>query len=127
MKKGFTLTELLGVIIILGIIALIITPVVTNTIADSEERTYNKQVDMIETAAKEWGVENIDNLPDEDSVASISLDTLINSGKIQNSSIKDPRTNQKMTGCVVVSYNSDYNQYEYKYNEDSTYCESLEN
>lgn len=124
MKKGFTLAELLGVISILGILALIITPVVTSSINTSKEKAYNKQVDIIETAAKEWGIENIDELPDIGSTneLAISLSELIDSGKIQDNKIINPKTNTEMTGCVVVSYNSEYNQYEYNYNEDTAYC-----
>ena len=128
MKKGFTLVELLGVIVIIGVIALITMPILTNTISQSEEKTYNKQVKMIEASAKEWGVENIDFLPDEVSGVGkvISLQTLIDSGKIQNTTIQDPRTREEMKGCVVVTYNSQYKQYEYKYNDDSTYCSNLQ-
>lgn len=128
MKKGFTLVELLGVIIIIGVIALITMPILTNTISQSEEKTYKKQINIIEVAAKEWGVENIDFLPAEDSYIgkAISLKTLIDSGKIQNATIQDPRTREEMKGCVVVKYNSEYQQYEYKYNDDTTYCSNLE-
>ena len=43
-KKGFTLAELLGVMVILGIIALIITPVITDTVNQSEQKAYEKQI-----------------------------------------------------------------------------------
>ena len=127
MKKGFTLIELLGVMVVLGIIALIITPSVAGIIKDSEEKTYNKQVDMIENAAKEWGIENIDFLPDAESGKTkvIDLNKLVSSGKIQNATILDPRTKEEMSGCVVVDYNSEYNQYEYNYSEDENYCIEL--
>ena len=39
MKKGFTLVELLAVIIILGLLAVLITPKVINTLKESEEKT----------------------------------------------------------------------------------------
>ncbi len=129
MKKGFTLTELLGVIIILGLIALITMPILTTTISKSEQEAYEKQVDIIEKSARQWGVENIDSLPEVGSnkKKNISLDKLLDAGKIQNNSIIDPRNDEEMNGCVIVSYNSEYNQYEYNYNDDTTYCESLEN
>ena len=38
-KKGFTLIELLAVIIVLAIIALIVTPIVMNTIKSAEKGT----------------------------------------------------------------------------------------
>ena len=51
-KKGFTLVELLGVIVILGIIGLIVTPLVLGTINDSEENVNEMQVETIKRAAK---------------------------------------------------------------------------
>ena len=39
MKKGFTLVELLAVIIILGLLAVLITPKVMNTINESKQKT----------------------------------------------------------------------------------------
>lgn len=117
MKRGFTLAELLGVIVILGVIAIIVTPIVTGTLNESKEKAYNKQISIVENAAKKWGTENIDLLPDMDSEESqiISLDTLINSGQLQDASIKNPKTGEELEGCIVISYNSEYNQYEYKY------------
>ena len=117
MKKGFTLVELLGVIIVLGLIATIVTPVIGNTIKTSREKAYESQINVIETAAKEWGVENIGELPDVGEVKIIGLSELINSGKLQNTTIMNPKTKEEMTGCVVIRYNSDYKQYEYKYTE----------
>lgn len=127
MKKGFTLIELLGVIIIISILALITMPILTNTINQSEEKTYNKQVEMIERAAKELCVENLDSLPEavDGKQTAILLETLIESGKIQNATIQNPGTKEEMTGCVVVTYNEEYKQYEYKYNDNVDYCSSL--
>ena len=44
MKKGFTLVELLAVIVILGVIALITVPIVTRTINSSKTETYEVSV-----------------------------------------------------------------------------------
>ena len=121
MKKGFTLVELLGVIILLGLIVTIVTPVIGNTINTSRNKAYDSQVNVIETAAKEWGVENIEELPeiDSDEVKTLQLTDLINSGKLQSATIINPKTKAVMTGCVAISYNSEYKQYEYKYTEEN--------
>ena len=46
MKKGFTLVELLAVIVILALIALITAPVVLNVIENSQQKTYRRSIDM---------------------------------------------------------------------------------
>lgn len=47
MKKGFTLVELLAVVIILGIVALIATPAITNVIKESKMATYKMSVENL--------------------------------------------------------------------------------
>ena len=44
MKKGFTLVELLAVIVILAIVSLITVPVINNTINSSKNETYEMSV-----------------------------------------------------------------------------------
>ena len=46
-KKGFTLTELLAVIIILAIIALIATPIILNVIDDARKSAGKSEASMI--------------------------------------------------------------------------------
>ncbi len=46
-KKGFTLVELLAVIIILGVIAIIVTPIVNNTINDAARDTFKETAEAI--------------------------------------------------------------------------------
>lgn len=53
MKKGFTLVELLAVIVILAIIALIATPIILNIIKDSKEEANQRSVEMYAEALKE--------------------------------------------------------------------------
>ena len=63
MKKGFTLAELLGVIAILGIIALIAAPIVNNSINESDEKLYETQLNQMIKGAKSYYAEHLDELP----------------------------------------------------------------
>jgi len=65
-KKGFTLVELLAVIIILGVIGLIATVTVNNVLKENRESLYNEQIKLIEDKAKLWAAEHVFELPDED-------------------------------------------------------------
>ena len=47
MNKGLTLIELLGVIIIIGIVLLIAVPTISNLILSTEERVYFKTESLL--------------------------------------------------------------------------------
>ena len=116
-KNGFTLTELLGVITVLGLIALIVFPNVNKSIKNSKKKLYDQQVSLIEKNARRWGVEHSDLLPNSGSIYYLNLEELITGGYISQKTVKDPRDNSAMGGCVVIIFNDDYNQYEYTYDE----------
>jgi prepilin-type N-terminal cleavage/methylation domain-containing protein len=61
MKKGFTLVELLGVIIILSIISLIITPSILDYVNKSKVSAYRTSVQTVMDKAKEYVSQNEEN------------------------------------------------------------------
>ena len=122
MKRGFTLIELLSVIALLAIVSLIAYPIISGSIQSSKEQAYEDQKRMIVEAAKTWGIYNTDKLPETDSfdVYSVSLSDLINGGYITNAKdgvLKNPLDDTDMSGCVKISYSTNYNQYIYEYDE----------
>ena len=122
MKKGFTLVELLAVIIILGILGLIVVPLVNETIKEQKEKLYNRQMETIESSAEGWSTKNSDKLVEDGTSIYVSITTLVQDGYLKKSDIKDPRNNKQMLGCVSISYDISYNQYVYDYvdeNEDN--------
>ena len=129
-KKGFTLIELIAVIVILALIALIVFPSINSVIKDSKEKAYNEQIATIIKATKQLSYEHSNILPAEidNSEVSVKLDCLITGceingkqikgGYINDDDIKDPRnTNKNLNGFVKITYNK--NQYHYEYKENS--------
>ena len=79
-KKGFTLVELLAVIVILAIIALIATPIILNVINDSKKQAAKDSaygyMDAIEKAIIANDVEEEDDFPTPDSNGCYNLKEL---------------------------------------------------
>lgn len=118
-RKGFTLIEVLAVIVILGLLIVIIVPVVNSLLKDSEDVLYEEQIDSIINASKKYMVEHYDLLPQGNSYYSISVDDLVSNGVIDNEIVMNPKTKEELDGCVIVSFNDSFNQYEYRYVESS--------
>lgn len=113
-QKGFTLVEVLAVIIILGVIGLIVMPAVTGSINDSKDDLYDMQVSNIIEAGKTWSADNLNSLPTISGDSKVvTLQELQENGYIDED-ITNPKTNKKFdptTTCVKVTYNG--KKYEY--------------
>ncbi len=117
MKKGFTLVELLVVIIILGLLGLVVYPSIIRIINDSRKSAYDAQVKIVIKAAKQWGVEHSSELPDSGSTKCLRIkEDLVNGGYISNDEVKNPQDNKTLSGAIEISYSS--NQYVYEYKEE---------
>ena len=76
MKKGFTLVELLGVIVILAVISMIAVPLIDRSINEGDEDLYNTQMNQILKAAKNYYAENLEKLNSVDSSCEITDSSL---------------------------------------------------
>lgn len=95
-KKGFTLVELLAVIVILAALALVASTSVTKIMKDSKEDLYNTQILALKSTVESWGANNLDKLPEVDTCAYLTLKDLKDDGII-NSSIKNPKTGEEFS------------------------------
>ena len=95
-KNGFTLIEILAVIIIIGIVALIAIPSVTGYLNSAKDTTYETYEKSMEDAAKNRIIDCINNnenceLPEGNQSLKYLLEGLIEEGYIDN--MKDPESN----------------------------------
>ena len=98
-KKGFTLVELLVVIVILGIIMSIAIPSITSSIERSKDKQKTQIINLI-VSAGELYVDRHKNTV----TPPITLNQLIEDGLITKEEMKDP-FNEKRTLCGHLSYN----------------------
>ncbi len=113
-NKGFTLVELLGVIIILSVIALITFVTVSGTIKDSKEQLYDAQIELIIMGAKTWASSNVFKLPENDKESiTITLLQLKQSGFVE-SDITNPITGELFSDNLQIKITKIDNNYKYE-------------
>ena len=80
-KKGFTLAEILGVIVIIGILLILVGPMIITKIGNKKELTQNVGYDLVYEAAQLYINENKSEYPNG-KIYCISIQELINDGKL---------------------------------------------
>lgn len=101
-EKGFTLVELLGVIVILSLVLMLVFPTVNNILSQSKDTIYQKQINSILSAAYDFSLKNIKYLPEYNQKSYVTLGELKYEGMI-DVDIKNPYTDEKFKDNLVIS------------------------
>ncbi|MBQ8233981.1 MAG: prepilin-type N-terminal cleavage/methylation domain-containing protein, partial [Bacilli bacterium] len=109
--KGFTLVELLGVVIILGILSVVATPTVENIVINSREKAYETQIKDIEKASSDYLLLYPDMAPSNNKVT-IYLNTLKKLGLVDKN-IKNPKTGKLFSNITSITISKENNMYVY--------------
>ena len=114
MKRGFTIIELVVVIVLLSLIGLFTFPSISKTIKGRKETLYNVQVDNIKTSAENYINKN-KLLSDNDKVV-ITLCQLKQEG-FEDEKLKNPITGNYFPddSKVYVTKKEDGNEYVFEY------------
>lgn len=89
-NKGFTLAELIGVIVVLSLICLITVPAVANILKQNKQSLCKTQLNNILVAANNYASENLLSMPTVDQESKIiTLQDLIDTSFIDEN-IKNP-------------------------------------
>lgn len=113
MKKGFTLAELLGVLVILGAIMLLIIPLVSSILKNSENDLYEKQIENIKLSLSSWMSNN--QKPNNGEYITLSLSQLKEAGLV-NLDIKNPKTNELFPNDMILKIMNNNGNIEYQVN-----------
>ena len=106
MKKGFTLVELLSIIVIIGIMSVVVLPRIGDNKKNNEAKEREKKIQIIESAARTYYALNRDSI-------SVDVETLIEDRLILDDGIEE-------NGCVRFSKDSNnVTQYQYYENCDA--------
>lgn len=101
MKKGFTLVELICVVVILTLLFILAIPSISNLINNEENNISSNMEDIIKNAAALY-VSDYNYLKNDGSVYCIEINELINNNYLSNP-LKDP-----ITGDLVDTLKNKY-------------------
>ena len=105
-KKGFTLIEILAVIVIISVTTLLIITNVEKRIKSAKVVLKNSQIETIENAAYIYSMNYSTEIPDlkEKGVDTITLSTLLDKGLIETSDITIDNQQLPTTNIIVIAY-----------------------
>ena len=117
-KKGFTLTELLGVIVILAIIAIIAFPSVLGLLNSSQNETDTAMQNFAITAARNYVNDNMDSYPkalegQTKTYSNLKIQTLLDEGYISSTTISSEKNCEMLNDEIKIT--SDSVKYSYEY------------
>lgn len=109
-SKGFTLVELMGVIVLLGILGVVIIPKIGNSLTNSKEVSYKAQVEQIKKATRDFFAENTELLEDDKTVT-IKLGVLKQKGYLPVD-MKDPRNKKTISNESTIAVTENEGNYD---------------
>lgn len=109
MKKGFTLIELMGVIVLLGLVSIVSYVVIEKLILNSKENISEATKKIIYVAADNYIEDNMDDFPKEkEKNYCVSIDSLINGNYLDEDTISKDLKNLSSYHDVLVTVDSSY-------------------
>lgn len=109
-KNGFTLVEILAVIIIIGIIMTIAIPAVSKYILSSDRAVYSSDVTAyIETVRAEYGMKEYGDLLKDDEIMIVPIEYV----ELEKGDLKSPFADYDLdrSYIVIVPYKNGYQYY----------------
>lgn len=108
-KRGFLLSELLSIIVVISVIFVITVTTFFSVIDDSKSNLSNSQYDLFINAAKLYMMSLLDN----NNINEISLNDLIAANFLKNEIFIDPHTNRIIDNNSTIIIDQENNEYKF--------------
>lgn len=125
-KRGFTLVEMLAVVIIMGLILIVVIPQIQNQLANRKKAIHETTLEMIYDATEDFTSSDpstflrIYNDEENRSIYCISLQELVDAGKLE-APIKNFSTGEELDlNYKVQVVTNSYREFEYELKESAT-------
>lgn len=111
-NKGFTLMELLAVLVLLAVLALMIFPAVEKYLNQSREESNQVETSNIIAATKNWEADNTSKIPDNGETYTLTLGELIDGGYIED--VINHKTDEKLSRETKIIIKNKNETFEYE-------------
>lgn len=102
-NKGYTLIEIIGVIVILSLIIMISIPTISGILKSSKTKAYNVQVAEIKSASESWSLLNYENVPKNDGDTIIISVLQLKLANLLPYDFKNPKTGELFPDDMQIS------------------------
>lgn len=120
-NKGLTLVELLGVMIVLSLIVMIVTPAITKDLKDSSVELCYHQLDSLVSASKNWLTDQINDNYNNVYVNGVFQQQTITGEQLLDQGYVSELEDKYKGVKIEITKNGD--NYSYKILRKSDYCE----
>lgn len=114
MKKGFTLVEMMAVILLIGLLTAFAIPAVVNQVGKKSEEVDKLTEEIIYSASELYINDKNVSISENESYCKITLQTLINEGYLDESSATYASGNKIPTNRIIKVTKDTYNQNQYE-------------
>lgn len=112
MKKGFTLIELIAVILLLGVLSVIAVASIDRVLKENKEKAYNTQIENIKSSTEVWIGKHIFEMPSNNSeYIIITLKDLKDDGLVSDD-ITNPMTKEQFDNSLQIKITVNNNNYD---------------
>ena len=119
-KRGFTLIEVISVLVILGLLATIVVTQYATTIRESRHNLNEEQKSRLVEVAKNVSLNNkscLEIAKDSPDGVKITFDQMKQNGYIANNQLKNLEDSTALNDCVIITWDEAYKKFEYTYSE----------
>ena len=113
-NKGFTLVEILAVVVLLGIIIIIVAPNISKSNDNTKKKLLDNKINQIKKVAVTYGQDNKNEFENECTIdgnkydcIEIKVSNLIENNYINaesDNNIINPYNNKKLNNCIIQVY-----------------------
>lgn len=117
-KNGYTLVEVLAVIIILSLLTAVIIPTVDAIIESNKEKAYQIQVDLLLDGLENWGASNAFDLPTDEGETLVKKVGELKQEGFLDKELVNPKNSKCISNDLELIITRKNNKYVYSIKED---------